>query len=147
MSPNAAERAAGAQLGQPLPRCSSVPNADRCGPEPDARLEGDRHRRVDPRELLDRDAQRGEVGAGPAVLRRERQPEQPEPPIESHGVDGERVLPVPSLRLWRDLPLREVAHDLAKCFVFLGEIEIQSRVDPLQLHIGSIVHQTATGTL
>ena len=65
--------------------------------EADAGLERDRHRRVDARDLLDRDAVRQVVGAGPAVLLGERQPEQPELAHRAHGVDGKRVIAVPGL--------------------------------------------------
>ena len=51
---------------------------DRRGAEPHCRLERDGDRRIDSRQLLDGDAQRREVGAGSAVLRREREPEQTE---------------------------------------------------------------------
>ena len=89
-----------------------------------ARFERDRERLVDPGQLLDGEAERGEVGPRTAVLHRERQPEQTEPPHRVDGVDGELVVPVPSLRPWGDLLLREVADDGAEGFVFLGEVEV-----------------------
>ena len=123
--PEPGQRAARAEVRQPpLALLLGAVRRDRCRAEPDGGLEGDRHRRVDARDLLDGDAQRGEVGVRTAVLHRERQPEQTEPPHRVDGVDGELVVPVPSLRLWGDLLLREVADDLAKCFVFLGEVEV-----------------------
>ena len=79
-----------------------------------AGLERDRHRRVDARELLDREAVREVVGAAAAVLVRERQTEQPELAHGEHGVDGERVVAVPRLGVRRDLRFRELAHDAAE---------------------------------
>ena len=69
----AAERPAGAQVGQPaLALLLGAEVEDRVGAEADAGLERDRHRLVDPGELLDGHAQGGEVGAAAAVLLGER---------------------------------------------------------------------------
>ena len=65
------------QVGQPaLALLLGAELEDRVGAEADPGLEGDGHRLVDPAELLDGDAQRGEVGAAAAVLLGERQAEQ-----------------------------------------------------------------------
>ena len=73
----AAEGAARAQVGQPLlALLLGAEDEDRVGAEADAGLERDRHRLVDPAELLDGHAQRGEVAAAPAVLLGEGQAEQ-----------------------------------------------------------------------
>ena len=75
----AAERPAGAQVGQPrLLLLLGAEAVDRVGAEAHAGLEGDGHRLVDPGQLLDGDAQRGEVAAAAAVLLGERDAEQPE---------------------------------------------------------------------
>ena len=74
--------------------------------EAHARLERDRHRRVDPRELLDREAVGEVVGAAAAVLLRERQAEQPEPAHREHRVDRETVVAVPVGGVRRDLGRR-----------------------------------------
>ena len=82
--------------------------------EADAGFERDRHRRVDARDLLDRDAVREVVGAAAAVLLGERQPEQTELAHRAHGVDGKHVVAVPGRGVRRDLALGEVAHDGAE---------------------------------
>ena len=51
-------------------------------------------------------------------------PNRPSSPHRLDGLHGELVVPVPSLGLRADLLLREVADDLAECFVFLGEVEV-----------------------
>ena len=79
-------------------------------PEPDRGLQGDGERLVDPGDLLDGDAQRGQVAATPAVLLGEGQTEQPQRAHLLHGVDREGVVPVPRLGVRRDLGIGEVPH-------------------------------------
>ena len=105
--------------------CASVPAVEeRRRAEAHARFERDRHRRVDARELLDREAVREVVGAAAAVLLRERQPEQPELAHREHGVDGERVVAVPGLGVRRDLGFGELAHDVAELLLLGREVEV-----------------------
>ena len=82
-------------------------------PRPTAGLEGDAHRLVDPADLLDRQAEAGEVAvlaeAGAAVLLRRGQPEQPELAHLLHDVDREVVVAVPLRGVRRDGGLGEVA--------------------------------------
>ena len=103
VSPNPPRARPAHRSGSHRWRCSSVPNRKiGLAPEADAGLEGDGHRLVDPGDLLDGDAQRGEVGAAAAVLLRERQAEQPELAHRQHGVDREGVVAVPLLGVRRD---------------------------------------------
>ena len=125
VSPKRAEGAARAQVGQPaLALLLGAEGEDRVGAQADARLERDGHRRVDPAELLDGDAERGEVGARAAVLLGERQAEQAQLAHREHGVDGEGVLAVPGLGVRRDLALGEVADDLAERLLLRAQVEI-----------------------
>ena len=118
--PNAGEPATCDKIGQPvlllLLRSESEDGID---PQADTRLEGDPDRLVDAAELLDRDAQRGEVGAGPAVLLRDDEPEQAELAHRVNGVERETMLPVPSGRVRRDLAVGEVANHLAEHLMVL----------------------------
>jgi hypothetical protein len=97
---------------------------DRRGPERHTGLEGDRQRVVGAGDLLDGDAQRGQVGATASVLLGERQTEQAELTHAEHDVDRERVLGVPALGVRRDFLGREVAHDSPKVLVRIVEFEI-----------------------
>ncbi len=92
--------------------------------EADARLERDRHRRVDARDLLDRDAVRQIVGAGAAVLLGKREPEQAQLAHGAHGVDGKRVIAVPVGGVGRDLGLGEVPHHRTELLLFGGGLEL-----------------------
>ena len=86
----AAERPPGAQVGQPpLALLLGAEVEDRVGAEADAGLEGDGQRLVDPGDLLDGHAQRGEVAAAAAVLLGEREAEQAELAHRPHHVDRE----------------------------------------------------------
>src|SRR5918995_731511 len=120
-----AERSAGAQVGQPLLalRLGAEP-VDRVGAEPDAGLERDGERLVDAGQLLDGDAERGEVGAAAAVLLGERDAEQAEPAHLAHDVEREGVVGVPALGVGRDLGLGEVTHDLAQGLLLVGELNV-----------------------
>ncbi len=87
-------------------------------------FEGDRHRRVDPCDLLDRDAVREEVGAAPPVFLGEGQPEQAELAHRPHGVDGKGVVAVPGLGVGCDLSFGEVAHDGTELLLFGRRVEL-----------------------
>ena len=92
--PERAERATGDQVGQPALLLLVVAEpVDRVGAEADAGRQRDAHRLVDPAELLDRHAQRGEVAPAAAPLLGEDEAEQPEVAHRQHGVDREVVLP------------------------------------------------------
>ena len=77
--PNAASRSPRHSVGQPPGALlvGAVP-VDRHRPERHGRLERDRHRGIDPRELVQREAEREVVAAHAAVLLRERETEKPE---------------------------------------------------------------------
>ena len=65
VSPNAGQRPAGDEVGQPaLLLLLGAEGQDRVDAQADAGLERDADRLVDAAELLDRHAQRGEVAAG-----------------------------------------------------------------------------------
>ena len=106
--------------------CSSVPKV-RIGlmPSPTRRLEGDAHRLVDPADLLDRDAEAGEVAvlARAAVLLRRGQADQPELAHLLHHVDREVVVAVPLRGVRRDLGLGELADQRAELLVLGGQLE------------------------
>ena len=70
-------------------------------PRPDAGRQGDADRLVDPAELLDRDAEAGEVAAlaGAAVLLRHDEAEQPEVAHLGHEV-GREVAAASHLAMW-----------------------------------------------
>ena len=79
VSPNAASLSPDASRGSHSCFCCVVAEeVDRHRPERRVRRDGDRHRRVDARQLLDRDRVRDGVGAGAAVLLGDRDAHQPE---------------------------------------------------------------------
>ena len=123
--PEGAQCPAGAELGQPLVLLVfGAEGEDGIGAEPHAGLQGDGHRRVDPPELFDRDAERGEVRPRSPVLLGERQPEQPQLPHGQDRVDREDMVAVPLLGVRRDLPLGEVTDDLAEGLLFVAQVEV-----------------------
>ncbi len=129
--PEAGQRAAGDEVGQPLLLLLvGAVGQDRVDAEADTGLQRDADRLVDPAELLDRDAQRGEVRPRAAVLLRRGQPEQAEFAHGVHDVDREMVLAVPLRHVRRDLALGEVAHDLAERLVVLGQLERHDLASP-----------------
>ena len=95
---------------------------DRIGAEADTGRERDAHRLVDPTELLDRDAQRGEVTVGTAVLLGEHDPEQAELAHLADDVDGEVVIDVPLCRVRRDLAFGELTHHGSEHLVLVGQL-------------------------
>ena len=122
----AGERRAGDQVGQPgLLLLVGAIGQDRVDSQPDRRLQRDRHRLVDAADLLDRDAQAGEVTvlARPAVLLRRRQAEQAELAHLLHDVDREVVCLVPVGCVRGDLRLGEVSDAVAEVLVLPGQFE------------------------
>ena len=97
---------------------------DRVDPEPDGGLEGDPHRLVDPADLLDRDAQAGEVAvlARAAVLLGGGEAHQPELAHLLHHVGREVVVAVPLGRVGRDLGLGEVADHTPELLVLARQL-------------------------
>ena len=84
----------------------------------------DRDGGVDARELLDRERVGERVGAGAAVLLRERDPHQPELAELAHDLVRERLRPVELAGDRRDPRLRELAHRALQQRVVVGEIEV-----------------------
>src|SRR5205807_9787388 len=89
-----------------------------------ARLERDGDRGVDARQLLDRDAEREEVGPLSSVLLREREAEQPQLSHLLHDVDRKLRLAVHLLRAWRDDLPRELADRLSELLLLGREVEV-----------------------
>ena len=98
---------------------------DRQRAEGVVRGDGDRDRRVDPRQLLDRDRVRERVGARAAVLLRDRHPHQPELGELGDELVREALLAVELLGDRRDLLERELPHGVAEQLVLVLEIEVQ----------------------
>ena len=120
--PNAGKRLAATQRGQPfLLLLLGAERVDRHRTEADRRLERDRDARVDPGELLDREAEREEVAAHPGVLLRERQAEQPHLAHLANDVVRELAGAVGVLRLRRDDVTREVLDALAQRLVLVAQ--------------------------
>jgi hypothetical protein len=86
----------------------------------------DRDRRVDARQLLDRDRVRERVGAAAAVLLRDRHPHQPELGHLHDELVREAMLAVELLRDRRDLFLGELAHGAADELVLGREVEVHA---------------------
>ena len=84
----------------------------------------DRDRRVDSRQLLDCDRVRERVGAGSAVLLRDRHPHQAELGQLGHELVREAVLAVELLGDRRDLLLGELAHGAPDELVLLREVVV-----------------------
>src|SRR5438445_739954 len=85
----------------------------------------DRHRRVDARQLLDRDRVRQRVCAGAAVLLRDRHPHQPELGEAGDDFIGKARLSVELFGDRCDLLRCERAHRVADQLVLLPEVEVQ----------------------
>ena len=98
-------------------------------PRPTPGRERDADRLVDPAELLDRDAEAGEVAvvAHAAELLRHDEAEQAEVAHLGHEVGREVVLPVPLGDVRLDLRLGELADDLAEVLVLLAQLEHRCR--------------------
>ena len=121
-----AERSTGDEVGQPsLLLLLGAEAEDRVGAEADAGRQRDAHRLVDPADLLDRDAQRGEVAVAAAPLGREDQAEQAELAHRLHGLERETCARAShSGGVRGDLALGEVADDLAERLVFRRQVEV-----------------------
>ena len=92
--------------------------------------DGDRDRRVDPRELLDRERVRDGVAACAAVLLGDGQPHQAELAEVGNDLVRETRLAVELLRDGRDLLARELAHRVADELLLLGEVEVHAPQNP-----------------
>ena len=115
VSPKAASFAPDASCGSHSCFCASRPEqVDRHRPERRVRGDGDRDGRVDARQLFDRDRVRHGVGAGAAVLLRDRDAHQPELGQLLHELVREALLAVELLGDRRNLRLAEVAHRAAQ---------------------------------
>ena len=90
------------------------------------RRERDRDRGVDPRQLLDDDRVRDRVGAGAAVLLRDRHPHQAELGELRDELVGEALLAVELGRDRRHALARERAHGVADELLLFGEVEVQA---------------------
>ena len=122
----ARERASGDQVGQPgVLLLLGAEGEDRVDAEAHGRLEGDAQGLVDPADLLDRDAQAGEVAvlAGAAVLLRRGQTHQPEAAHLLDDVGREVVVLVPLRCVGGDLRLRELADAATELLVLAGQLE------------------------
>ncbi len=90
---------------------------------------GDRHGRVDPGQLLDRQRVRDGVAAGPAVLLRDRQAHQPELAQFRDELVGEARLAVELLGDRSDPLASELPDGVADELLLLREVEIHARAD------------------
>ena len=109
--PERGELLAGRELRQPFLLLLLVAvEVDRHRPERRVRRDGDRDRRVDARQLLDRDRVRHGVGAGAAVLLRDRDAHQPELGHLRDELVREALLAVELLGDRRDARHGELAH-------------------------------------
>ena len=96
--------------------------------EAHARLERDRHRRVDPRDLLDREAVREVVGAAAAVLLAGTgRPNRPSLPIARTVSTGNAWSRSQSAACGAISRLGELAHDGAELLLLRGEVEVHGR--------------------
>ena len=130
--PERAERATGAQVGQPaLLLLGRAEGVDRVGAEADAGLQGDGDRLVDPGELLDRHAQPGEVTAATAHRLGEGDAEQPQLAHRQHGGDGELVGAIPLGGVRLDLGVGELTHQRAQRVVLVAQLRHHRRQDPI----------------
>ena len=133
VSPNAASLRPRREVGEPLaPLLLGAEEVDRQRPERVVRRDRDRDRRVDPRQLLDRDRVRERVGAAAAVLLGDRHPHQPELGQLGDELVREALLAVELLGDRRDPLERELPHRVADQLVLRSEIEVHLEVDASQ---------------
>jgi hypothetical protein len=93
---------------------------------------GDRDRRVDPRQLLDRDGVGDGVRSAAAVLLGDRHAHQAELGELRDQVVGKTRLAVELLGHWCDALLREVAHGLPDELVLRVELEVHAAGDAIR---------------
>jgi hypothetical protein len=121
------EPAARGEIGQPLLFLFFVPEVeDRQRSERVMRGDRDRNRRVDPRQLLDRDRVGERVGAAAAVFLRDRHTHQAEVGELGDELVGKAVLSVELLGNRRDPRLGEFAHGVADELLLGREVEVQA---------------------
>ena len=117
----------GGEVGEPGPLLVFVAEEeDRHRPERAVRRDRDRDRRIDSRQLLDRDRVGERVGAAAAVLLGDGHAHQPELRQLRDEVVGKAVLPVELLGDRGDLLLGEVADRAADELLLLGEVEVHA---------------------
>ncbi len=88
----------------------------------------DRHGRVDARQLLDRNRIRDSVGAGAAVLLRDRDAHQPQVGQLGDELVREALLTVELLRDRRDARLRELAHRAAEQLLLVAQVVVHAKL-------------------
>jgi hypothetical protein len=122
--PKRGQRPPGQQVGEPrLALLFGAEPEDRPRPETQVHRQGDGHRLVDPSQLLEGDADRGEVGARPAVLLGEGQAEEPQIAHGPDRIEGEGGRAVPLLGVRGDLAFGEVAHHGPELLVLGGQLD------------------------
>ena len=127
VSPKAAHPAAGGEVGQParllLVRAEEV---DRHRPQRGVRRDRDRDRRVDARQLLDRERVADRVTARAAVLLGEGDPHEPQLRHLADELDGETALAVELLGDRRDALAGERADGVADQLVLGRQVEVHA---------------------
>ena len=125
--PERGERLAGREVGEPLtPLCLGAEVVDRERAERVVRGDGDRDRRVDARQLLDRDRVGERVGAAAAVGLRDRHAHQPELRQLGDELVREPLLAVELFGDRRDLLERELSNRVAHQLVFALDVEVHA---------------------
>ena len=123
--PKAASLRAGGQLRHPLGLLLvRAPEVDRHRAERGVGGHRDRHRGVDPGQLLDRERVGERVGAAAPVLLRERDAHQAELAHLRDELVGKRLGAVELLGDRRHLVAGEVAHGVAQQPLLVGEVEV-----------------------
>jgi hypothetical protein len=123
------ELPAGGELGEPLLLLPLVAvQEDRHRPERRVRRNRDRDRGVDARQLLDRDRVRHGVGAGAAILLRDRDAHQPELGELRHEVVRKAPFAVELLGDRRDASLGELAHGAAQQLLLVAQLVVHARL-------------------
>ena len=121
--PEGGQRAAGKQIRQParlLLRCAEV--SDRVDAEPDGGLESDPERLVDLADLLDGDAQAGEVSCA-AVLLGTAEPKEAEIAHQLDRFERRLVSSVPALDMGCEIARSEVSNRSPEVVVLFAERE------------------------
>jgi hypothetical protein len=119
------ELSPGREVGKPaLLLLVGAEEQDRHRPERGVRGDRDRHRRVDPRQLLDGKRIGERVAASPSVLLRNRDAHEPELGERLDDLVGKAMLPVELLRDGCDPLLGEVPNRLPQQLVVVREVEV-----------------------